>query len=219
MSQYLVHSLHLDVIYVGEVTNGSSTIELVSISVFVIIWLRKFTPMKNSSGDSVSPWSMPHLMATCVRCLELISSLNFYNPNKFLRKVSVLLTLHSGRCLQIQVCGIEQQTFLQLIQAVFRLVSLDLETWLTVLSGSSWCFEPLILQLGGYDRAFHIVGRQVIGWQLNDVIPLWGSFMISSVLPWVSQSEWKPKASHWFICTAKCSCPAVSFLSQWVWNK
>ena len=47
--------------------------------------------------------------------------------------------------------------------------------------------------------------------------PFWGSFMIRTVLPWVSHSGWVPSLSSWFICAARRSWSAVSFFSQYVW--
>ena len=69
--------------------------------------------MQNSSGDSASPWYMPHLMLTWAIGFELASRVVFHISIEFwMKALRFLLILYSSRHSSIHVCGIESYIYI-----------------------------------------------------------------------------------------------------------
>lgn len=74
----------------GIKTFSSFSVDINENGVFVMIWLKGFRPMQNSSGDSESPWYMLYLMLIWAIGFKLASRVVFQIPIEFLMKALVL---------------------------------------------------------------------------------------------------------------------------------
>lgn len=95
VAQYWAGDQGLRTSGVEEEADAGSTLELVSISYPCDLAQGVQVYAEQQRGLVTSPWYIPHLMATCVICLELTSSVVF--PLNYLGKFLVPLILCSAR--------------------------------------------------------------------------------------------------------------------------